>query len=420
MSFTTISVIGLGYIGLPTAAAFASRHKQVVGIDINSHAVDTINRGEIHIVEPELSSVVKAAVDGGYLRASTTPVAADAYLIAVPTPFKGEHEPDMTYVEAAAKSIAPVLTKGALVILESTSPVGATEQMADWLAAARPDLTFPQQAGEAADVNIAYCPERVLPGQVMVELIKNDRVIGGMTPVCSARASELYKIFLEGECVVTNSRTAEMCKLTENSFRDVNIAFANELSLICAEQGINVWELIRLANRHPRVNILQPGPGVGGHCIAVDPWFIVAQNPQQARLIRTAREVNDYKPHWVLNQVKATVADCLTASGKRASEIKIACFGLAFKPNIDDLRESPAMEIASDIAQWHSGKTLVVEPNIHQLPAALSSHASLVNTADALAQADVLVLLVDHNEFKMVESSRITQRYIVDTKGVWR
>ncbi|QJT83524.1 UDP-N-acetyl-D-mannosamine dehydrogenase [Kosakonia sp. MUSA4] len=420
MSFTTISVIGLGYIGLPTAAAFASRHKQVVGIDINSHAVDTINRGEIHIVEPELSSVVKAAVDGGYLRASTTPVAADAYLIAVPTPFKGEHEPDMTYVEAAAKSIAPVLTKGALVILESTSPVGATEQMADWLAAARPDLTFPQQAGEAADVNIAYCPERVLPGQVMVELIKNDRVIGGMTPVCSARASELYKIFLEGECVVTNSRTAEMCKLTENSFRDVNIAFANELSLICAEQGINVWELIRLANRHPRVNILQPGPGVGGHCIAVDPWFIVAQNPQQARLIRTAREVNDYKPHWVLNQVKATVADCLTASGKRASEIKIACFGLAFKPNIDDLRESPAMEIAGDIAQWHSGETLVVEPNIHQLPAALSSHATLVNTADALAQADVLVLLVDHNAFKAVESSRITQRYIVDTKGVWR
>ncbi|SCC36198.1 UDP-N-acetyl-D-mannosamine dehydrogenase [Kosakonia oryziphila] len=420
MSFTTISVIGLGYIGLPTAAAFASRHKQVVGIDINSHAVDTINRGEIHIVEPELSNVVKAAVDGGYLRASTTPVVADAYLIAVPTPFKGEHEPDMTYVEAAAKSIAPVLTRGALVILESTSPVGATEQMADWLAEARPDLTFPQQVGEAADVNIAYCPERVLPGQVMVELIRNDRVIGGMTSVCSARASELYKIFLEGECVVTNSRTAEMCKLTENSFRDVNIAFANELSLICAEQGINVWELIRLANRHPRVNILQPGPGVGGHCIAVDPWFIVAQNPQQARLIRTAREVNDYKPHWVLNQVKACIADCLTASGKRASEIKIACFGLAFKPNIDDLRESPAMEIAGDIAQWHSGQTLVVEPNIHQLPAALSSHASLVNIADALAQADVLVLLVDHNEFKAVESSRITQRYIVDTKGVWR
>ncbi|WP_454123747.1 UDP-N-acetyl-D-mannosamine dehydrogenase [Kosakonia sp. Marseille-Q7440] len=420
MSFTTISVIGLGYIGLPTAAAFASRQKQVVGVDINARAVETINRGEIHIVEPELDSVVKAAVEGGYLRASTTPVAADAYLIAVPTPFKGDHEPDMAYVEAAAKSIAPVLHKGALVILESTSPVGATEQMAEWLAEARPDLTFPQQAGEQADVNIAYCPERVLPGQVMVELIKNDRVIGGMTPKCSARASELYKIFLEGECVVTNARTAEMCKLTENSFRDVNIAFANELSLICADQGINVWELIRLANRHPRVNILQPGPGVGGHCIAVDPWFIVAQNPDQARLIRTAREVNDHKPHWVLNQVKATVADCLTATGKRASEVKIACFGLAFKPNIDDLRESPAMEIAHDIAQWHSGQTLVVEPNIDTLPEKMAGQSTLVNTQDALAQADVLVMLVDHKQFKTVDAATISQLWVVDTKGVWR
>lgn len=368
MSFSTLSVIGLGYIGLPTAAAFASRQKTVVGVDINQHAVDTINRGEIHIVEPDLDRVVKTAVAAGYLRATTTPEAADAYLIAVPTPFKGDHEPDMVYVEAAARSIAPVLKKGALVILESTSPVGATEQMAGWLAQMRPDLTFPQQVGEQADINIAYCPERVLPGQVMVELIKNDRVIGGMTPVCSARASELYKIFLEGECVVTNARTAEMCKLTENSFRDVNIAFANELSLICADQGINVWELIRLANRHPRVNILQPGPGVGGHCIAVDPWFIVAQNPEQSRLIRTAREVNDHKPFWVIDKVKANVADCLAASNKRASELKIACFGLAFKPNIDDLRESPAMEIAELIAQWHSGQTLVVEPNIHQLP----------------------------------------------------
>ena len=335
MSFTTISVIGLGYIGLPTAAAFASRQKHVIGVDVNQHAVDTINRGEIHIVEPDLGAVVKTAVEDGFLRATTTPVDADAYLIAVPTPFKGDHEPDMVYVEAAAKSIAPVLKKGALVILESTSPVGATEQMAAWLAEMRPDLTFPQQVGEQADINIAYCPERVLPGQVMVELIKNDRVIGGMTSVCSARASELYNIFLEGECVVTNARTAEMCKLTENSFRDVNIAFANELSLICADQGINVWELIRLANRHPRVNILQPGPGVGGHCIAVDPWFIVAQNPQQAKLIRTAREVNDGKPHWVVDRVKAAVADCLAETNKRASEVKIACFGLAFKPNID-------------------------------------------------------------------------------------
>ncbi|WP_105625854.1 UDP-N-acetyl-D-mannosamine dehydrogenase, partial [Cronobacter malonaticus] len=377
-------------------------------------------RGEIHIVEPELDKVVKTAVEGGFLRASTTPVEADAYLIAVPTPFKGDHEPDMAYVQAAAESVAPVLRKGALVILESTSPVGATEQMAQWLAALRPDLSFPQQAGEAADINIAYCPERVLPGQVMVELIKNDRVIGGMTPVCSARASELYKIFLEGECVVTNSRTAEMCKLTENSFRDVNIAFANELSLICADQGINVWELIRLANRHPRVNILQPGPGVGGHCIAVDPWFIVAQNPQQARLIRTAREVNDHKPHWVIQQVKSTLADCLAATNRRASEVKIACFGLAFKPDIDDLRESPAMEIAELIADWHSGETLVVEPNIHTLPASLAGKCRLSALDDALAQADVLVMLVDHQQFKAIDGSTLNHAWVVDTKGVWR
>jgi len=420
MSFTTISVIGLGYIGLPTAAAFASRQKQVVGVDINQHAVDTINRGEIHIVEPDLGKVVKAAVAAGHLKASTMPVEADAYLIAVPTPFKGDHEPDMAFVEAAARSIAPVLKKGALVILESTSPVGATEMVAQWLAEMRPDLTFPQQMGEQADVNIAYCPERVLPGQVMVELIKNDRVIGGMTPVCSARASELYNIFLEGECVVTNARTAELCKLTENSFRDVNIAFANELSLICADQGINVWELIRLANRHPRVNILQPGPGVGGHCIAVDPWFIVSQNPEQARLIRTAREVNDHKPHWVMDQVKAKVADCLVASGKRANEITVACFGLAFKPNIDDLRESPAMEIASLVADWHSGETLVVEPNVHHLPKKLAGKATLASLDDALAQADVLVMLVDHQQFKAVSGENISQAFVVDTKGVWR
>ncbi|WP_314142028.1 UDP-N-acetyl-D-mannosamine dehydrogenase [Buttiauxella noackiae] len=420
MSFATISVIGLGYIGLPTAAAFASKQQNVVGIDINQHAVDTINRGAIHIVEPDLDKVVKTAVEGGFLRASTQPVEADAFLIAVPTPFKGDHEPDMVFVKAAAESIAPVLKKGALVILESTSPVGSTEQMAGWLADLRPDLTFPHQAGEAADINVAYCPERVLPGQVMVELIKNDRVIGGMTPVCSVRASELYKIFLEGECVVTNSRTAEMCKLTENSFRDVNIAFANELSLICAAQEINVWELIRLANRHPRVNILQPGPGVGGHCIAVDPWFIVAQNPEQAQLIRTAREVNDGKPHWVINQVKAAVADCLSETGKRASEITIACFGLAFKPNIDDLRESPAMGIAELLSAWHSGKTLVVEPNIHQLPKKLAGCCELASVDEALQQADVLVMLVDHQSFKAIPGTQVQQRWIVDTKGVWR
>ncbi|MCX8959017.1 UDP-N-acetyl-D-mannosamine dehydrogenase [Erwinia psidii] len=420
MTFNTISVIGLGYIGLPTAAAFASRRKSVIGIDINAHAVDTINRGDIHIIEPDLDRVVKAAVEQGWLRAATQPEPAEAFLIAVPTPFQEGYQPDLSFVKAAAESIAPVLKKGDLVILESTSPVGATEQMAAWLATVRRDLTFPQQAGEQADIHIAYCPERVLPGKVMVELIKNDRVIGGMTATSSQMASDLYNIFLEGECVVTNSRTAEMCKLTENSFRDVNIAFANELSLICAEQQINVWELIALANRHPRVSILQPGPGVGGHCIAVDPWFIVAQNPAEARLIRTAREVNDAKPHWVLEQVKKTVAACLVASDKRASELIIACFGLAFKPNIDDLRESPAMEVAAMIADWHPGRTLVVEPNIQQLPQVLVDKAVLVPLDDALPQADVLVMLVDHAQFRAMDNDQVKSHWIVDTKGVWQ
>ena len=419
MSFETISVIGLGYIGLPTAAVFASKGKKVVGVDINARAVDTINRGAIHIVEPDLDQVVHAAVTRGDLRATTQPEAADAFLIAVPTPFQAGYQPDLRFVKAAAESIAPVLKPGDLVILESTSPVGTTEQMAAWLAAARPDLRFPQQS-ETPDIYIAYCPERVLPGKVMVELINNDRVIGGMTPACSARASELYRLFLKGECVETNARTAEMCKLTENSFRDVNIAFANELSLICADQGINVWELIALANRHPRVNILQPGPGVGGHCIAVDPWFIVAQNPELARLIRTAREVNDAKPQWVLDQVKTAVADSLTQTGKRATELTIACFGLAFKPDIDDLRESPAMGVARLIADWHSGSTWVVEPHIDQIPAALRDKATLVSSEQALAQADILVMLVDHRAFRAVDAAGVRQQWVVDTKGVWR
>ncbi|WP_213993021.1 UDP-N-acetyl-D-mannosamine dehydrogenase [Sodalis sp. dw_96] len=420
MSFDTISVIGLGYIGLPTAAAFASRQKKVVGVDVNQRAVDTINRGEIHIIEPDLDQLVKRAVEEGYLRAVNRPMAADAFLIAVPTPFKDGHEPDLTYVRAAALSLAPVLKPGDLIILESTSPVGTTEQMALWLAQARPDLHFPQTAGEQADINIAYCPERVLPGKIVAELIKNDRVIGGMTSRCSARACELYRLFLEGECVITNSRTAEMCKLTENSFRDVNIAFANELSLICAEQRINVWELIRLANRHPRVNILQPGPGVGGHCIAVDPWFIVAQNPQQARLIRTARMVNDDKPDWVVEQVKSAVAECLFETNKRAGDVIIACFGLAFKPDIDDLRESPAVSIAHRIGSWHQGTTLVVEPNVGQLPQALAGEVTLTALDEALSRADVLVMLVDHRQFNALPPSAIRQKWVVDTRGVWR
>lgn len=420
MNFETISVIGLGYIGLPTAAAFASRRKRVIGVDTNQHAVNTINRGAIHITEPDLDLLVTDVVRQGLLRAVSQPQPANVFLIAVPTPFQDDHEPDLSYVKAAALSLAPVLEQGCLVILESTSPVGTTEQMAGWLAAARPDLTFPHQAGEAADINIAYCPERVLPGKIMMELIKNDRVIGGMTPRCSARAAELYRIFLEGECVVTNTRTAEMCKLTENSFRDVNIAFANELSVICAEQQINVWELIALANRHPRVNILQPGPGVGGHCISVDPWFIVAQNPAQARLIRTARQVNDDKPDWVVEKVKAAVADCLNDSGRCSSDVTIACFGLAFKPDIDDPRESPALHVTELIARWHRGQTLAVEPNVDALPASLNGLVTLSDRDQALATADVLVMLVDHRQFHALAPSAIRQRWVVDTRGVWR
>lgn len=419
MPFKTISVVGLGYIGLPTAAVFASRKKQVIGVDVNQNAVDIINRGEIHIVEPDLDMVVHAAVTEGYLRATTRPEPADAFLIAVPTPFKGDHEPDLGYIESASKSIAPVLKKGDLVILESTSPVGATEQMAAWLAEARPDLSFPQTHGESSDIRIAHCPERVLPGHVLRELVQNDRVIGGMTPKCSELAISLYKIFVQGECIVTNARTAEMCKLTENSFRDVNIAFANELSMICDKLDISVWELIRLANRHPRVNILQPGPGVGGHCIAVDPWFIVSKTPEQAHLIRTAREVNDSKPQWVIDKVKLAVAEFLQKNpDKTAREVTIACFGLAFKADIDDLRESPAIEIIQRIIAAHPGPVLAVEPNIIELPSSLSEKTSLTSIQSAINEADVLVLLVDHKEFK--EMSQPADKTHVDTRGLWQ
>lgn len=417
MSFDIVSVIGLGYIGLPTAAAFATARKKVIGVDINQHAVDTINRGQIHIVEPDLDSAVHAAVSKGYLRAVTAPEPADAFLIAVPTPFKNDHEPDLSYIEASAGALAPVLKKGDLVVLESTSPVGTTERLAQWLAEARGDLRFPQRAGDAADVNVAHCPERVLPGHVMRELLVNDRVIGGMTPTCSARAVELYKIFVEGECIVTNARTAEMCKLTENSFRDANIAFANELSIICDKLGINVWELIRLANRHPRVNILQPGPGVGGHCIAVDPWFIVDSAPDEARLIRTAREVNNSKPAWVLAKVEDAVRQ-LEAEGRQRKDLVIAAFGLVFKPDIDDLRESPSLDIAAALAARHAGRVLAVEPHIEALPNGLaSSGLALVDADTAFAQADIAVLLVDHKVFKGITVPKRLK--IVDTKGIW-
>jgi len=420
MPFNTISVVGLGYIGLPTAAVFASRKKQVIGVDVNQNAVDIINRGQIHIVEPDLDMVVHAAVTEGYLRATTQPEPADAFLIAVPTPFKGDHEPDLTYIESASKSIAPVLKKGDLVILESTSPVGATEQMAAWLAEARPDLSFPQTHGESSDIRIAHCPERVLPGHVLRELVQNDRVIGGMTAKCSSAAASLYKLFVEGECVITNARTAEMCKLTENSSRDVNIAFANELSIICDKLDINVWELIRLANRHPRVNILQPGPGVGGHCIAVDPWFIVSKTPDEAKLIRTAREVNDSKPEWVIEKVKLAVAEHLQANPqKTAREVTIACFGLAFKADIDDLRESPALAIAEKISNMHPGQTLAVEPNIVKLPENAPKKLHLVLTEPALAESDIVILLVDHKDFKNIDLSSFIDKRVIDTRGIW-
>lgn len=410
MQFNTISVIGLGYIGLPTAAVFASRKIKVIGVDVNQNAIDTINRGEIHIVEPDLDMVVHAAVKEGYLKATATPEPADAFLIAVPTPFKNDnHEPDLAYIESASKAIAPVLKKGDLVILESTSPVGATEQMAAWLSEVRPDLTFPQTHGEESDIRVAHCPERVLPGHVIRELVQNDRVIGGMTGKCSEAACALYKIFVEGECVVTNARTAEMCKLTENSFRDVNIAFANELSILCEEKEINVWELIALANRHPRVNILQPGPGVGGHCIAVDPWFIVSMNPEQAKIIRTARLVNDFKPHWVAEQISLSSEQ----TGKQRGECDVAVYGITFKPNIDDLRQSPALEIARKVKKMGFRRVLVVEPNVSQLPSVLEGCEL---SKGVVVRADIHVMLVDHDQFKDIDKP---EGIIVDTRGVW-
>lgn len=417
ISFNRISVIGLGYIGLPTAAMFASRHVEVIGVDVNPDVVNTINQGKIHIVEPDLDTAVRSVVTDGYLRAATTPEAADAFLIAVPTPFKGDnHAPDLSYIESASRAIAPVLQRGNLVVLESTSPVGATEAMAGWLSELRPDLTFPMTHGEASDIRVAHCPERVLPGQVMHELITNDRVIGGMTTRCSREAAALYKTFVTGDCVIASSpRLAEMAKLTENSFRDVNIAFANELSIICDTLSIDVWELIRLANRHPRVNILQPGPGVGGHCIAVDPWFIVASAPDKAVLIRTAREVNDGKPHWVLEKIQNAFGSYLMEkSGRTASDVTVAIYGLTFKPDIDDLRESPALEIATHLAKVHPGRLIVVEPHIDRLPAGLEM-AKLVSFEVAV-EADVHVMLVDHTIFKGTASPK---GHIVDTRGIW-
>ena len=415
MPFQTVSVIGLGYIGLPTAAVIASRGIDVIGVDVNENAVNTINAGKIHIVEPDLDIVVRSVVTTGKLRATTTAEPADVFMVAVPTPFKQDasssHSPDLSYIESAANMIAPVLAKGNLVILESTSPVGTTEKLAGWLKLARPDLSFPQDKGDAADIKVAHCPERVLPGYVLQELVSNDRVIGGMSSACSQLATQLYEKFVRGECIVTNARTAEMAKLTENSFRDVNIAFANELSVICDKLKINVWELVKLANRHPRVNILNPGPGVGGHCIAVDPWFIVDSCPEEANIIRQARLTNDAKPHYVVEQI------C-----KAADEFKrpvIACLGLAFKADIDDLRESPALEIVKDLVAKEVGEIIAVEPNIKQLPSALSdSGITLTSLEDALDKANVVVVLVDHKQFKATDRTQFATKVVIDTRGI--
>ena len=420
--YRRIGMIGLGYIGLPTAALLASRGLEVVGVDVDETTVATINSGAVHIVEPDLDIVVRSTVTTGNLRATTTPEACDAFLVAVPTPFRAEgddaHVPDLSYVEAAARAIAPVLERGTLVVLESTSPVGTTEALCGWLAAARPDLAFPHAAGDGCDVHVAHCPERVLPGQVLQELVANDRVIGGVTPGCAEAARALYAAFVKGECLLTTARTAELCKLTENAYRDVNIGFANEMGLVCEALGVNPWELIALANRHPRVNILSPGPGVGGHCIAVDPWFIVHSAPEAARLIRTAREVNDAKPGHVVDRV-------LARAGRFRSPT-IACFGLAFKADIDDLRESPALAIVEALAEAleadGAGRLLVVEPHVRTLPASLSgrANAALVDRERALAEADIVVGLVDHRAFADVPPDALDEKIVIDTRGMWR
>ncbi len=412
-----VSVIGLGYIGLPTAAILTSKGVSVIGVDVNQNAVDIINKGEIHIVEPELDILVRKAVNKDLLKAVTTPKKADVFMVAVPTPFKGNYEPDLSYIESAAKAIAPVLEKGNLIILESTSPVGTTEKMMEWMKGERPDLSFPVYGNNDSkyDIAVAHCPERVLPGQVIRELVENDRIIGGVTSQCAERARDLYKVFVEADCLITDCRTAELSKLVENSFRDVNIAFANELSLICDKLDINVWEMIKLANRHPRVNILQPGPGVGGHCIAVDPWFIVDSAPDEAKLIRTARLVNDAKPNFVLDKIDNAV----NFIGKDKSELIIACLGLAFKPDIDDLRESPALNIAKQISLMNFNKMLLVEPNINQMPKGFKPTEKITPMTEALKLADIVVLLVDHVQFKTMDLNILSGKQIVDTRGIW-
>ena len=403
-----IVVMGLGYIGLPTASLLATKGHQVLGVDVNATAVETINKGQIHILEPGLDILVKSAVLSGNLRAALQPEEADVFILAVPTPFKEDHKPDISCIETATHTIAPYVREGNLIVLESTSPVGTTERVRDILRDERPDLFAGSGPKHTSTIFLAHCPERVLPGQILNELVTNDRIIGGIDPPSREKAAEFYRSFVSGKVLVTDARTAEMAKLTENSFRDVNIAFANELSLICDRLGINVWELIELANRHPRVDILQPGPGVGGHCIAVDPWFIVDSAPEEARLIRTARNVNDDKPKWVLDKVLAKAA--------RFKDPVIGCLGLAFKANIDDLRESPALDIVRALQAANVGRILACDPNINggfdEIP--LAPLDQVVKTAD------MLLVLVDHEEFFQIDKELLKEKVVIDTRGVWR
>jgi UDP-N-acetyl-D-mannosaminuronic acid dehydrogenase len=384
-----VVTLGLGYIGLPTSALIAANNIAVHGVDISQKVVDTINAGKIHIVEPELDTAVASTVAAGFLRADTRAVAADVYLVVVPTPFKGgSHEPDISYIQAATEGILPLLKEGDLYIIESTSPVGTTERMGDFIYAQRPELK--------GKLHIAYCPERVLPGNVMYELVHNDRVIGGVDDAATEKACEFYQQFVKGELHRTNARTAEMCKLTENASRDVQIAFANELSLICDKAGIDAWELIRLANKHPRVTILQPGSGVGGHCIAVDPYFITSEFPMESQIIGKAREINNYKAFWCAEKTRHAIRDFANSRGKAPS---VALMGLAFKPNIDDLRQSPAVYIAQKVLQEAGDENyFIVEPNIHE-----HAYYKITDVEQAVEQADIVAFLVAHDEFKQLE-----------------
>ena len=407
-----LCMVGPGYIGLPTAALFADNGVKVIGLDVSTRVVEAVNAGRIEIVEPGLGEIVERVVASGQLSATLKPVPANTFLIAVPTPINHDKQPDLSYIQAAARAIAPVLRPGNLVVLESTSPVGTTEKLAGWLAAARPDLTFPANTGEDADIHLAYCPERILPGKALTELIENDRIIGGMTTRATELAQKVYGHVVKGACIATNAQTAEMCKLVENSSREVAIAFANELSILCDKLGINVWDLIALANRHPRVNILQPGAGVGGHCIAVDPWFIVSSAPEEAQLIRLARERNDGKPHWVTDKVGAAVA------GHDKATPRIACLGVAFKPDIDDLRESPALEIATALAGLHTD-VMVVEPHISELPEGLAGRGVILTDLDtALQDADIIVCLVRHRGFTDLAARLEPRHTVIDAVGL--